>query len=100
MSERGDALGGRDRVELRDALGGRDHSNSEMHLEAVIEEVWRCTWRRWSCEFGGRGRVSLELHFEAQIERLRDGLGGANQASLEIHSEAVIRRVWRCTRSP
>ena len=20
-------------------------SNSEMHLEAVIERVWRCTWR-------------------------------------------------------
>jgi len=24
-----------------------------MHLQAVIERVWRCTWRRWSIEIGG-----------------------------------------------
>jgi len=27
--------------------------NSEMHLEAVIERVWRCTWRPWLIEIGG-----------------------------------------------
>jgi hypothetical protein len=26
--------------------------NLEMHLEAVIERVWRCTWRPLSSEFG------------------------------------------------
>jgi len=41
--------------------------NSEMHLDAVMEPVWRCT-----CE--GHDRVNLEMH-----------------------SEAVIERVWRCT---
>jgi len=36
-SEFGDALGDRDRVELRDALGGRNQAGFEMHLEAEIE---------------------------------------------------------------
>jgi len=32
-----------------DALGDCDQVNPEMQLEAVIERVWRCTWRpRWS----------------------------------------------------
>jgi len=46
--------------------------NSEMHLEAVIERVWRRSWRPRSREFGdalgGRDRASLELHWEAVIE--------------------------------
>jgi len=49
--------------------------NSEMHLEAVIERVWRCTWRLRSSE-------------------LRDALGGRDQTSLEIHLEGVIERDW------
>jgi len=41
--------------------------NSEMHLEAVIDRVWRCTGRpRWS--------------------ELRDALGGRDRASLQMHS--------------
>jgi len=43
-----------------------------MHLEAVIDRVWRCTGRPSSSEFGdalgGRGRVNSEMHFEAVIE--------------------------------
>jgi hypothetical protein len=31
--------------EFGDALGGRDGVNLEMHLEAVIERVRRGTWR-------------------------------------------------------
>jgi len=50
--------------------------NSEMHLEAVIERVWRCTWRLRSSE-------------------LRDVLGGRDRASLEMHLEAVIVRTCR-----
>jgi hypothetical protein len=42
----------------------------EIHLLAVIERVWRYTWRLSSSEFedslGGRDRVSLE----AVIERV------------------------------
>ena len=28
-----------------DTLGGRNPASLEMHLEGVIEEVGRCTWR-------------------------------------------------------
>jgi len=44
-----------------------------MHLEAVIERVWRCTWRPRSSELraalGGRDRASLEMHLQAMMER-------------------------------
>jgi len=43
-----------------------------MHFEAVIERVWRCTWRsRLSAlrdALGGRDRASLEMHLEAEVE--------------------------------
>ena len=46
--------------------------NSEMHCEAVIERVSKCTWRlRWS--------------------ELRDALRGHDRASLDMHLEAVIK---------
>jgi len=49
---------------------------SEIHLEAVIERVWRCTWRLRSSE-------------------LRDALGGRDTASLGMHLEALIMRTCR-----
>ena len=58
--------------------------NSEMHSEAVMERVWRCTW-------GPR------------LSELRDALRGCHRVSLEMHLEAVIdviERVWRCTLRP
>jgi len=46
--------------------------NSEMHLEAVIDRVWRCMGRPSSIEFGdtvgGRDRASLDMHLGAEIE--------------------------------
>jgi len=46
--------------------------NSEMHLEAMIERVWTCTWRARSSEhrdaLWGHDRVSLEMHLKAEIE--------------------------------
>ena len=46
--------------------------NSEMHWEAVIERVGRCTGRPRSSELRdaivGRDRVSSEMHLEARIE--------------------------------
>jgi len=43
-----------------------------MHFEAVIERVWRCNWRPRLSELrdalGGRDRLSLEMHLEAEIE--------------------------------
>jgi len=52
--------------------------NSEIHWEAMIERVWRSTWRPRSSE-------------------LRAALGGRDRVSLEMHLEAVIERVWRST---
>jgi len=46
--------------------------NLEMHSEAMIERVWRCTSRpRWSDlrdALGGRDRASLDMHLEAEME--------------------------------
>jgi len=85
-----------------------------MHSEAVIERVWRYTWRLESNECGdargGRERVTSEKHLEAMIEQgwwctwrlysseLRDALGGCDRASLEMHLQAMIKRGWRSTR--
>jgi len=98
---------------LNDILGVRDRSSLEMHWEAVIERVWRCTWRpRWSelrDALGGRDRSSLEMHWEAEIEwtqrctwrpwssEFGDAQGGRDGVNSELHLEAVINRVWRCT---
>jgi len=32
--------------ELRDALGGCDIASLEMHLQAMMEQDWRGTWKR------------------------------------------------------
>jgi len=41
----------------------------KIHLEAVIEAVWRCTWRTRLSECrdapGGRDGASLEMHLQA-----------------------------------
>jgi hypothetical protein len=55
--------------------------NSEIHSEAVIEEVWRYTWRRESSDIG-------------------DTLAGRNRVRLDMHSNAVIKPVWRSTWRP
>jgi len=52
-----------------------------MPLEAVIERVWRCTWRLRSC--------NSEIHLQAEIK-----------LNSEMHLEDVIERVWRCTSRP
>jgi len=82
------------------------HPSLTIYLEAMIELVWRCTWRPRSSELrdalGGRDGLSLEIHWEAVIEQvwrctwrprsseLRDALGGRDGSSLEMHWEAVI----------
>jgi hypothetical protein len=40
----------------------------KMYLKAVIERVWRCTWRLSLCELGGHNRASVEIDVEAGIE--------------------------------
>jgi hypothetical protein len=49
-----------------------------MHLEAVIERVWRGIWRPRSS--------NTEMHLEAEIK-----------SNSEMHLEAVIERVWIST---
>jgi len=51
-----------------------------MHLQAVIERVWKCTWRPWSSEFD-------------------DALGRHHQARVEEYLEAVNRRHTGCWHS-
>jgi len=120
-SDFGDSLGGGNRVYLEIhleaviergwgyALGGHDGAN----FQAVIERVWRYTWRPRSSEFGdalgGRDRSSLEMHWEAEMEWTQrclwrpwsiesgDTLGDRDRASVEMHLWAVIERVWTST---
>ena len=84
-----------------------------IYLEAVIDRVWRCTWRPiWSelrDALGGRDRASLEMHLETEIEwthrctwrpwsrKFGHALGGQDGVNSEMHSEAGTERVWRCT---
>jgi hypothetical protein len=44
--------------------------NTQMHWQAMIERVWRCTWKPRSCE-------------------LRDALGGHDRSRLEEYLEEV-----------
>jgi hypothetical protein len=43
-----------------------------IYLRAVIELVWRCTWRPRSSELrdalGHRDQSGLEMHWEAEVE--------------------------------
>jgi len=88
----------------------------QVYMEAVIEQVWRCSWRPGSSELRdalrGRDRASIDMNWEATTERgwrcnwrlrlseLRDPLWGRDWASLEMHWEDVILCVWRCTWRP
>jgi len=49
---------------VEDVLGGRNRACLQIHLEAEIEQVWRCTW-------SPRERVNSEMHLEAVTERER-----------------------------
>jgi len=61
--------------ELRGALWGCDQVILEIHLEAVMEWIWKYTWRPQSCELGDTLRrcdqASLKMHLEATIVLIR-----------------------------
>ena len=104
-----------------EALGDGDRVNSEMHLDAVIERVWICTWTLRSSEFGdalgGHDRANLQAVIErvwrytgrprsSELRRCTwrpwssefgDALWGCDRASLEMHLQAMIERDWRST---
>ena len=66
---------------IRGVPANNNGVHSETYSKAMIERVWRWTWRRWSSGFG-------------------DTLGGPDWVNLEMHSGIVIERVWRCTWRP
>jgi hypothetical protein len=72
--------------------------NSEMHLEAEIEQVWRCIWRPRSSNskihLEAEIMLNSEMHLEVVIERVW------RWCNSEMHLEAVIERVWRYTWRP
>jgi len=41
-----------------------------VNLEAVIEQVWKCTERPRPCELAGRNQWCLEIHFEAMFKQV------------------------------
>jgi len=101
--------------EFGNAIGVRHWVNSEMHWEAAIERVWRCTLWPWSSQFGDAIQdwdwVNSEMHWEAVIERVwrcagrpwssefGDALWGCDRARLEMQLETEIEWTQRCTPS-
>jgi hypothetical protein len=47
-----------------DTFGGSDGASLEMHLEAIIERVWRWIWRPGSWELECRNQGSLDNYIE------------------------------------
>jgi len=92
---------------LSDTPHGDYRATLEMHLEAIIERIWRYTGRPCSSELRDalqdRDRASLEINLEAVIERVwrctwrpwSCELGGRDRASLEMHLAAIIMLTWR-----
>jgi len=87
-----------------------------MHLEAVIERVWRCPRRPRLNELRDAVRgcswVSFKMHLKPEVKwterctwwlwssEVGDTLGRHDRMHIEMHLEAVIERVRRCTCSP
>ena len=98
------------------ALEDANWVKSEMHLAALIKQVWRCTWwPRWSKPrdaIEGSAGTNLDMHFEAEIEwtqrcnwrlwlsTFRDAHWGHDEVNSEMELEAVIKQVWRPTCRP
>jgi len=76
--------------EVRHSFGRCDWVNSDMHLEAVIKRVYRHTWRSWSWELGGCGRVTVEMCLKPTI--IRDWW---NTVELLIWRLLIRRNAWR-----
>jgi len=101
---------------IRDMPDDGNQLKTEMHLEAVINRVWKSTYWPISRELRdalrGQYCIYLEIHFVAMKEeterctwrprssKLRDALGGCDRASIEMHLEAVIKWTYRCTLRP
>jgi len=78
--------------------------DSAMHLEAVKEGVWRCTWRpRWSnseIHLGAEFELNTVIHSDAVIKRIWRCIWRPRSCNSEMHLEAEIGRLGRCTWRP
>jgi hypothetical protein len=59
-----------------------------MHLDVVIERVWRCTWKLWSWELRGCNGVTLVEYLDAVYGRLAG-------CSDSVH-QLVNSQTWEC----
>ena len=75
-----------------------------MYFEAVINHIWRCTWRLGSSELrdalGGRDWQSLKCTWRLWSSELTDSLGGYDRGSWEMLLEAKIGWTHWCTWRP
>jgi len=99
---------------IRGAPENDDRVISELHSEAVIEQVWTCTWRPWSCELRGHNRATLEIHLEAVtsspghwdlgwrwilvLGAIRVSWGGLVIWRLRLHRSRLVYRLAACCR--
>jgi len=76
----------------------------KMYLEALIQRVWRCTWRLGLSEIGDvLGDREIEwtprCTWWPWLSEFGDALGGRDRVNSEMHLEAVIecgvRYTWR-----
>jgi len=80
------------------ALGSCDQAILEMHLEAVIERLWRYA-------LDGHDRANLEATIERvwrstwrlQWSQFGDSLRGCNQTTLKMHLKWDTEQGWICT---
>jgi len=74
---------------IRGACPDTNWVNKVMHMEAVIELVWRCTWMeaviKWTQTF------TLWLTYSDHD----DGLEDWHLVSLEMHLKAMVMSTWR-----
>jgi len=106
-------------IRCRERSTGSPHHDwvsLEMYFEAMIERVWRCTWRMRRSELrdalGGCNRASFGMHFEAEIKRIQipnwrpwsseigDAHGGRNWVNSRMHMGVGIERGSGCPCRP
>jgi len=85
--------------ELRDRLCGCDRASWEMHLEAVIEQIWRYTSRLWSSDWEMHPKIVMEWVWRCTgrqwSSEFWDALRGNHLANLVAVIKQVSRYTWR-----
>jgi len=61
----------------------------EIHLEAIIERLWRYTWRCWLGELRDQIQASLEMDFKAVKDSISNGSGPSLQVLVRVQTEPL-----------